>query len=114
MYTGEMVKNCCVFGCKKYIEKKEGLRFFRFPLADKGRCAKWTAAVRREAWQPTQICNEHFITGRLTRIDQLLSGFKRYTLEIVVGLKTFPLHELLLSIYSQTLDKIAEYVSIFQ
>ena len=35
------------------------------------------------------------------------------TVEIVVGLKTFPLLELLLSIYSQTLNKIAEYMSVF-
>ena len=67
-----MVKNCCVFGCKNYVGEKEGLRFFRFPLGDKERCAKWTAAVRKEAWQSkksTRICNEHFITGRLTKID---------------------------------------------
>ena len=66
-----MVKNCCVFGCKNYVEKKEELRFFRFPIADKEKYSKWTAAVRREAWQPEksmQICNEHFITGRLTKI----------------------------------------------
>ena len=35
------------------------------------------------------------------------------TVEIFVGLKTFPLLELLLSIYSQTLNKIAEYMSTF-
>ena len=36
------------------------------------------------------------------------------TVKIVVGLKTFPLHELLLSVYSWTLNKITEYMSIFQ
>ena len=65
-----MVKNCCV-GCKNYVGKKEGqegLRLFRFPLADKERCTKWTAAVRRQVWQPnksTRICNDNFISGRL-------------------------------------------------
>ena len=72
VYTGEMVKNCCVFGCKNYVGKKERARFFKFLLGDKERYAKWTAAVRREAWQPkkfTRICNKYFIAGRLTRID---------------------------------------------
>ena len=104
-----MVKNCCVFGWRNYVEKKEGLRF---PLADKERYTKWTAAVRREAWQPNK-----FTTSILSQVGLQgltdFSGFTRYALEIVV-LKTFLLHELFLSIYSRTLNKIAEYVSIFQ
>ena len=42
-----MVNNCVAFGCKNYVGKKEGLSFFRFPLNDRERCDKWTAAVRR-------------------------------------------------------------------
>ena len=61
-----------MFGCKNYVRKKDGLRFFiYFPLLTKERCAKWTAAVRREAWQPKKsmrICNEHFIIGGLARV----------------------------------------------
>ena len=43
--TAGMVNNCCVCGCTNYVGKKPGLRFFRFPLLDKERNAKWTAAV---------------------------------------------------------------------
>ena len=39
----KMVNNCLAFGCKNYVGKKEGLRFFRFPLNDQERCSKWTA-----------------------------------------------------------------------
>ena len=42
--------------------KKGGLSFFRFPLKDKDRCSKWTAAVKRAKWQPTRLCSEHFVT----------------------------------------------------
>ena len=62
-----MPKNCCVVKCTNWMGKKEGLRFFRFPLTNEERCKRWIAAVRREHWQPgksTRICNEHFITGK--------------------------------------------------
>ena len=65
-WTAGMVNNCCVCGCTIYVGKKPGLRFFRFPLLDKERNAKWTAAVRRVNWMPTKhtrICGEHFVTG---------------------------------------------------
>ena len=61
-----MVNSCCVVGCQNKVGKKLGLRFFRFPLADKDRCVKWVAAVNRKNWAPkqhTRICNEHFRTG---------------------------------------------------
>lgn len=35
---------------QKLFGKKPGLKFFRFPLAEKERCARWTAAVRRKNW----------------------------------------------------------------
>ena len=44
--------HCVAFGCKNYVGKKEGLRFFRFPLNDQERCSKWTAAVKRAHWRP--------------------------------------------------------------
>ena len=69
--TTAMVNNCCVCGCKNYVGKRQGLRFFRFPLAHKERCAKWAAAVRRQNWQPTKssrICNEHFVSGKTARL----------------------------------------------
>ena len=94
-----------MFGWRNYVEKKEGLRF---PLADKERCTKWTAAVRREAWQPNKFATSILSQVGLQGLTDF-SGFTRYALEIVV-LKTFLLHELLLSIYSRTLNKIAEYV----
>ena len=47
-----MVNNCCVCGCTNYVGKKPGLRFFRFPLLDKERNAKWISAVRRVNWMP--------------------------------------------------------------
>ena len=47
-----MVNNCCVCGCTNYVGKKPGIRFFRFPLLDKERNAKWIAAVRRVNWMP--------------------------------------------------------------
>ena len=63
-----MVNNCCVCGCTNYVGKKPGLRFFRFPLSDKARCARWAAAVRRVGWEPKKymrICGEHFVTGMI-------------------------------------------------
>ena len=69
--TAKMVNNCCVCGCTNYVGKKPGLRFFRFPLADKERCKRWTIAVRRENWEPkkhSRICGEHFVTGWLSSI----------------------------------------------
>ena len=71
-----------MFGCKNYVGKKEGLRFFRFPLGDKERCAKWTAAVRREAWQPKKT--REFATSILSQVGLQgltnFSGFTRYGL----------------------------------
>ena len=61
-----MVNYCCVVGCTNRVGKKVGLRFFRFPLREKERCARWTAAVPRLDWTPgidTRICNEHFAIG---------------------------------------------------
>ena len=46
-----MMKNCCVVGCTNYVEKKGGLRFFRFPLQDRNRCMKWEAAVEKSGIQ---------------------------------------------------------------
>ena len=61
-----MVKSCCVVGCTNRSSKGSDVRFYRFPLFDGGRCAKWVAAVRRLHWSPnvhTRICGVHFVTG---------------------------------------------------
>ena len=63
-----MVNSCCVVGCHNRVGKKEGLRFFRLPMGDKDRLAKWVTAIRREAWVPsvhTRICSEHFSSGEV-------------------------------------------------
>ena len=63
-----MVNSCCVVGCSNRVGKAAGLRFFRFPLSDSDRCAKWVAAVRRSGWKPnlyTRICSDHFVNGEL-------------------------------------------------
>ena len=36
----KMVNNCCAVGCTNYVEKANGLRFYRLPMADRGRAAK--------------------------------------------------------------------------
>ena len=36
----KIVKNCCVVGCTNYVRKANGLGFYRFPMADRGRAAK--------------------------------------------------------------------------
>ena len=62
-----MVNSCCVVGCTNRVGKEKGLRFYRFPLGQQERCAKWTAAVRRACWKPTaytRICNKHFVSGK--------------------------------------------------
>ena len=56
---------------KTTLGRRMDLDSLYFLLLTKERCAKWTAAVRREAWQPKKsmrTCNEHFITGGLTRV----------------------------------------------
>jgi len=48
-------------------KKKKGIRLYRFPLANKARCSRWVAAVRKVDWKPskhTKICNEHFHSGK--------------------------------------------------
>ena len=70
VWLERMLNNCVAFGCKNYVGKKRGLSFFRFPLKDKDRCSRWTAAVKRANWKPTKssrLCNEHFVTGKLRR-----------------------------------------------
>ena len=36
-----MVNNCFVVGRKNYVEEKQGITFYRFPIASKAKCAKW-------------------------------------------------------------------------
>jgi hypothetical protein len=62
-----MPKNCCVVKCSNWMGKKEGLRFPRLPANDKERRQRWTAAARRQNWQPgksTRTCNAHFTTDK--------------------------------------------------
>ena len=61
----KMVNNCCVVGCINYVGKANGLRLYRFPMADRG-ATKSGTVVRRDHWEPkahTRICGEHFETG---------------------------------------------------
>ena len=61
-----MVNSCCVVGCSNCVGKTPGLSFYRFPLSDGERCAKWVAALRRSGWTPTvhtRICSDHFVNG---------------------------------------------------
>ncbi len=53
-------------GCPNTSKNTRGISFYRFPLADKQRCSKWVAAIRRKDWMPkhyTRICSQHFRTG---------------------------------------------------
>ena len=50
-----MVSNCCVVRCTNYVNKKKGLSFYCFPVANKERCERWVVAVCRKDWQPNHI-----------------------------------------------------------
>ena len=63
-----MVNKCCVVGCTNYVGKAKGLRFYRLPMANRGRAAKWVAAVRRDHWEPKahpRICGESRMQQKL-------------------------------------------------
>ena len=61
-----MVHTCVAVGCHNRKNPASGLSFYRFPK-DGERRARWTAAVKREHWQPNdtcRLCSAHFISGR--------------------------------------------------
>ncbi|XP_075046514.1 uncharacterized protein LOC142107193 [Mixophyes fleayi] len=54
---------CAMFGCKNRMHKGCGKHFFRFPIKDPERLAKWVEAVQRDDWRPTihsKVCSDHF------------------------------------------------------
>ncbi|KAG8568206.1 hypothetical protein GDO81_013918 [Engystomops pustulosus] len=54
---------CAMFGCKNRMHKGCGKHFFRFPMKDPERLAKWIEAVQRDDWRPSihsKVCSDHF------------------------------------------------------
>ncbi|XP_030015473.1 uncharacterized protein LOC115436698 [Sphaeramia orbicularis] len=61
-----MVTTCVAVGCNNRQDKNAGKSFYRFPK-DPERRGLWTAAVKREGWQPSstsRVCSDHFIEGK--------------------------------------------------
>ena len=60
-----MVKNCCVVGCRNEYRIGSGIHFYRFPTDPECR-SKWIAAISCADWQPNEyswLCSEHFVSG---------------------------------------------------
>lgn len=60
-----MVHSCCAVGCTNR-GGKDSVSFYRFPANEEQR-QKWTAAVKRDGWQPTsatRLCSAHFAKGK--------------------------------------------------
>ncbi|XP_020376216.1 THAP domain-containing protein 5-like isoform X2 [Rhincodon typus] len=62
-----MPKNCTVTDCWRHAGQvaadKRRISFYKFPLNDKERLAKWLSNMKREKWFPSQyqyVCSEHF------------------------------------------------------
>ncbi|KAM5131989.1 uncharacterized protein ACMZJ9_018794 [Mantella aurantiaca] len=54
---------CAMFGCKNRMHKGCGKHFFRFPMKDPERLARWIEVVQRDDWKPTvhsKVCSDHF------------------------------------------------------
>ncbi|CAH2328771.1 THAP domain-containing 1-like [Pelobates cultripes] len=63
VYLKKTMTVCAASGCKNRLSKGCGKHFFRFPLKNPEKLAKWIAAVRREKWTPTiysRLCSDHF------------------------------------------------------
>ena len=63
--TSIMVVSCCAVGCRNRYGERPGLGFFRFPLVPDERRKRWVIAVKRDRWNPSRICGDHFISGTL-------------------------------------------------
>ncbi|XP_043536983.1 THAP domain-containing protein 5-like isoform X1 [Chiloscyllium plagiosum] len=62
-----MPKNCTVTNCWRHAGQlaadKRRISFYKFPLNDKERLAKWLSNMKKEKWLPSQyqyVCSEHF------------------------------------------------------
>ncbi|XP_073403200.1 uncharacterized protein [Dendrobates tinctorius] len=87
-----MPMTCAAYGCKNHYVKGCGKQFFRFPMKDPCRLAKWVLAIRRKHWNPcasSRICSDHFTENdymirpgakvprlRLDAVPSVFDGFR--------------------------------------
>lgn len=69
---------CCVLGCYNYLKTLKGkLSLYVFPKDEKLR-EQWLTNISRENFAPTsghRVCSEHFLEGRKTYLNNVLTIF---------------------------------------
>ena len=70
---------CCVLGCYNYSKTLKGkLSFYVFPKDEKLR-EQWLTNISRENFAPMsghRVCSEHFLEGRKTYLNNVLTIFR--------------------------------------